>query len=437
MLSPIRVQFLAIGAWTRIAVAIVRRNAHKTPLTLIQTLQPAKGDSLIQQKVLSSSYVPGQASGCCFTLNRMSKTDANPPRTPFFSLTGDELAERVITLGWPNFRARQLMDWVYAKLVIDPNQMTNFSKIDREKVADSFAFASASTLRRQTSSDGTEKLLLGWPGGAVAEVVMIPDADRRTACVSSQVGCPVGCKFCASGLEGVKGNLPADQIVEQIFALNRILAEQNERITNIVFMGMGEPMANYAQVLQAVRVLHDPEGLNIGARRITISTVGVPAKMRELAEESLPVNLALSLHAPNEPLRKELIPWAEHFALDGILDAARYYFDRTGREITLEYILLAGVNDRPEHARQLARLCKTMRANVNLIRYNEVEPLPYKRPKSQDVLAFQEILRDAGVNAHVRKSRGRDIAAACGQLRRKENAESGLVQLGAVSSGRA
>ncbi len=198
-------------------------------------------------------------------------------------------------------------------------------------------------------------------------------------------------------------------------------------------MGMGEPMANYANVMQAIGILHDPQAFNLGARRITISTVGVPPKMRELAEEELPVNLAISLHAPNEPLRKQLIPWAEHFALDDILGAARHYFDQTGREVTLEYILLSGVNDRPEHARELAKVCKTLRANVNLIRYNEVAGLPYVRPKSEDVVRFQEILRANNVNAHVRKSRGRDIDAACGQLRRKEqeNRERGqLVTLG-------
>jgi len=247
---------------------------------------------------------------------------------------------------------------------------------------------------------------------------MIPDGDRRTACVSSQVGCPVQCRFCASGINGVKGNLSAGQVVEQIYRLNQILAP--ERITNVVFMGMGEPLANYASVMQAIRVLHEPKCLNMSARRITISTVGVPAKMRQLAREDLPINLAISLHAPNEPLRKQLIPWAEHFALDDILNAARDYFEQSGREITLEYILLSGVNDRPEHARELSQLCKTLRANVNLIRYNEVEGLPYKRPLAKDVVAFQEVLRHNGINAHVRKSRGRDIDAACGQLRRKE-----------------
>ena len=206
------------------------------------------------------------------------------------------------------------------------------------------------------------------------------------------------------------------------------------RINNIVFMGMGEPLANHANVMQALRVLHDPKCFNIGARRMTISTVGVPPKMRQLAEEELPLNLAISLHAPNEPLRKQLIPWAEHFALPEILDAARYYFDRTGREITLEYILLSGVNDRPEHARELARLCRTLRANVNLIRYNEVEGLPSLRPKGQDVIRFQEILRAAGVNAHVRKSRGRDIDAACGQLRRKEQESRERKQLVTLAS---
>lgn len=319
-----------------------------------------------------------------------------------------------------------MRDWVYNKLVTNPAEMTNLPAIERMKLADAMTFASASVTKQQSSDDGTIKLLLTWPPStgsgqpeATAETVMIPDGDRRTACVSSQVGCPVGCKFCASGINGVKGNLSAGQIVEQVYTFNRILSARSERITNVVFMGMGEPMANYANVMQSVRIMTDPQCLGLGARRLTISTVGVPSKMRDLAHEDLPINLAISLHAPNESLRKQLIPWAEHFALPEILDAARYYFDKTGREITLEYILLSGVNDQPEHAHELVRICKTMRANVNLIRYNEVESLPFKRPKSRDVVTFQEILRDGGVNAHVRKSRGRDIDAACGQLRRK------------------
>jgi 23S rRNA (adenine2503-C2)-methyltransferase len=333
-------------------------------------------------------------------------------------MTSQELDQAVPEWGWPRFRAQQVREWVYTKLVNDPARMTNLSSRDQQTLRERVALATSQITAHQASSDGTQKLLLTWPDGSVAECVMIPDGPRRTACISSQVGCPVGCRFCASGINGVKGNLSAGQIVEQVFRLNEVL--RDGRITNIVFMGMGEPLANYANVMKAINILHDPKCFNLGARRITVSTVGVPAKMRELAGEGLPINLAISLHAPNEQLRKQLIPWAEHFALPDILDAARFYFDQTGREITLEYILLSGVNDQPEHARELLKLCRTLRANVNLIRYNEVSGLPFVRPKAPDVVHFQEILRAGGVNAHVRKSRGRDIDAACGQLRRKQ-----------------
>jgi len=378
--------------------------------------------------------------------------DLNQNARPyFFELSPRELESLVVDkLGLPKFRAQQLREWVYVKGVVDPQEMTNLSRLDRAKINENIEFVRAVITSHQISSDGTHKLLLTWPDGSNAETVMIPDADRRTACVSSQVGCPVGCRFCASGVGGVKGNLSAGQIVEQVVQLNRVMLAESGRslqksqrpdaptpvsasvrratssapavrlINHIVFMGMGEPLANYASVMKAVRILHDPGALNISARKITISTVGVPKRMRDLAEEELPLNLAISLHAPEEGLRKALIPWAEHFSLDEILDAARYYFDKTGREITLEYILLSGVNDQAQHARALANLCKTLRANVNLIRYNEVETLPFSRPKSEDVMVFQDVLRANGVNAHVRKSRGRDIDAACGQLRKRQ-----------------
>jgi 23S rRNA (adenine2503-C2)-methyltransferase len=374
----------------------------------------------------------------------MPSPSFDPPKADFFSHLPQAFDATAIDWSWPKFRADQVRDWVYKKGILDPSLMSNLSKQDRERLASAISFGESEVVAHQCSTDGTIKLLLRWPSGASAETVMIPDGQRLTACVSSQVGCPVQCKFCASGIGGVKGNLTAGQIVEQVIRLNQVMNQSDEatkrrsdegrnvpgrgslvpRITNIVFMGMGEPLANYTNVMNAVRILHHPSCLNLGARRITISTVGVPPKMRELAHEDLPLNLAISLHAPNEALRRELIPWAEHFSVNEILDAARYYFDQTGREITLEYILLSGVNDRPEHARQLAQLCQTLRANVNLIRYNEVASLPYGRPKSEDVMTFQSILRHNGVNAHVRKSRGRDIDAACGQLRRKE-----LVQL--------
>jgi 23S rRNA (adenine2503-C2)-methyltransferase len=337
-----------------------------------------------------------------------------------FGLAGDELQTMLAGWGWPRFRAAQVKDWLYNKLVADPLAMSNLSRVDRTRFAETFDFTAGKVAAHQVSTDGTQKLLLKWQDGATSETVMIPEAARRTACVSSQVGCPVGCKFCASGIGGLQRSLTAAQIVEQVFALNLVLLPKAERISNIVFMGMGEPLANYANVMKAIRVLHDPEGFNIGARKITVSTVGVPARMRQLAEEELPLNLAISLHAPNETLRRQLIPWAEHFALSEILDAARYYFDQTGREVTLEYILLAGVNDQPAHARELARLCKSLRANVNLIRYNPVAELGFGRPDGQACVNFQSILRNEGIKAHARKSRGSDIDAACGQLRRKE-----------------
>jgi 23S rRNA (adenine2503-C2)-methyltransferase len=357
----------------------------------------------------------------------------------FFGLLPADLDGMLRGWGWPAFRGKQIRQWVYEKNVNDPQQMTNLAAVDRMKLVDGIELGVGQLLRHQTSSDGTQKILAGWEDAPAAtpnplaiaaapiaaEAVIIPDGPRITACISSQVGCPVGCKFCASGMEGLKSSLSTERIVQQIFLLNRILAPEKKQINHIVFMGMGEPLANYNNVLKAVRILHDPECFNIGARKITISTVGVPARMRQLAEEKLPLNLAISLHAPDEDLRKELIPWAEHFSLADILDAARYYFEKTGREITLEYILLSGVNDQPAHARDLAKICKTIRANVNLIRYNEVDGLPFERPKSDAVVKFQTILRKQGVNAHVRKSRGRDIDAACGQLRRKTESGSG------------
>ncbi|MGP1310248.1 MAG: 23S rRNA (adenine(2503)-C(2))-methyltransferase RlmN, partial [Phycisphaerales bacterium] len=256
------------------------------------------------------------------------------------------------------------------------------------------------------------------------ETVMIPTPSRKTACVSSQVGCPVGCRFCASGLSGLDGSLSAGRIVEQVWRLGRL--PDVGRITNVVFMGMGEPLANFAAVTHAVRTMCAPWGLGISARKITISTVGLHQAIEKLAREfDLPVTLALSLHATNDDLRRQLIPWANFTSIDQLLKACSVWFQKTGREITLEYTLLRGVNDRPEHARELVALIKKMKresggrggANVNLIRYNEVQGMPFERPHTADVRDFQEVLRTSGITVHIRRSRGRDIAAACGQLR--------------------
>ena len=258
---------------------------------------------------------------------------------------------------------------------------------------------------------------------------MIPAEDRRTACISSQVGCPVGCKFCASGIGGLDENLTAGKIVEQVWMLRKSMQEQQAgrgtrndgdfpRITNVVFMGMGEPLSNLANVIPAIRTICALWGHAISARKVTISTVGLPKAIEKLAEQlDLPITLALSLHAPNDTIRRQLTPWAEYTTITDLLAACQKWFDKTGREITLEYTLLRGVNDQPQHAKELADIARTIRANINLIRYNEVKGMPFDRPRDEDVRGFQEYLQAKNLNVHIRASRGRDSAAACGQLR--------------------
>jgi len=325
--------------------------------------------------------------------------------------------------GEPRYRAKQVMEWVYERSAGSFEEMTNLSKALRGGLEERFRLYASEIVREQQSSDGTRKLLLSWPDGRTSECVLIPDAERQTACISSQVGCPVRCVFCASGLGGLERNLSTGEIVEQVLRV-RALCEPEARLSNVVFMGLGEPLANYGAVIGAIRTLNAPDGLNIGARKITLSTIGLPPQIRKLAEENLQITLALSLHAPNDELRAKLIPWAEKIALAEVADAGRYYFDRTGREITLEYLLLGGVNDRFEHARQLAHFTKRIRCNVNLIRYSPVSGLEYKRPTAEDAHYFVTRLREHGVNAHLRKSRGLDIDAACGQLRRRAATET-------------
>jgi 23S rRNA (adenine2503-C2)-methyltransferase len=365
--------------------------------------------------------------------------DIGPGRTSLFEFDLASLTTEVEAMGLPRRTAPQLLKWIYEKGVTDFERMSDLSKDARAQVAARFATLQGTVLRHQVATDDTQKLLMEWaatdevPSDTVlrlagtaterqTETVLIPTEDRRTACVSSQIGCPVGCKFCASGLGGLDGNLTAGRIVEQIWRLGRLPGVG--RVSNVVFMGMGEPLANFNNVTQAIRTLNAEWGLGIGARKITVSTVGLPPAIRKLCTFDIPVTLALSLHAPFDELRRQIIPWAEYSTIEELLDACQEWFVKTGREITLEYILLGGVNDRREHAEELARLARSMRANVNLIRYNEVAGVPYSRPKNDDVQAFQEVLRAKHVNVHIRASRGRDIAAACGQLRHESRSSS-------------
>ncbi|MBI4578171.1 MAG: 23S rRNA (adenine(2503)-C(2))-methyltransferase RlmN [Planctomycetes bacterium] len=318
----------------------------------------------------------------------------------------------------PAYRARQVYEWVFRKGAEGFEAMTNLAKPLRTLLAEHWTIYASTIAQRQESTDGTIKLLLQWADGATSECVLIPDEKRRTACISSQVGCPVGCTFCASGIGGLQRQLAPSEIVEQAMRV-RQLCDDAHPLSNVVLMGLGEPLANYGSVLAAVRIVNAEAGLNIGARKITISTVGLPSQIRRLAREGLQVNLAISLHAPNDALRKQLIPWAKNVSIEDLVAAGRDFFDTTGREVTLEYILLAGVNDQLDHAHQLTKICRRMRCNVNLIRYNPVADLGYQRPESFAAHTFAEELRSRGVNVHVRKSRGLDIDAACGQLRRK------------------
>lgn len=381
-----------------------------------------------------------------------SPTAGAAPRVHLLDFDPPELKRWLAAEKLESYRAEQILDWIYQRGAESFEQMTNLSKGLRRWLTERADILRGKVARESLASDGTRKLLLAWPDGGSVETVWIPSPDRQTACISSQVGCPVGCRFCASGINGVERNLTAGEIVEQALRISRMIVAQgaavNEsavagevsaaklqtdqkktgyvpagpRLSNIVMMGMGEPLANYRAVIKAIRTINASWGLGIGARKITLSTVGLPKQIRQLAEEDLQLNLAFSIHAPNDELRREIIPWAEDIPLEDILAACRYYFDQTGREVTLEYVLLDEVNDRPKHADQLARVAKRIRANVNLMRYNPVAGLPFERPSAEASQAFLQRLRINGVNAHIRTSRGLDADAACGQLRRATHA---------------
>jgi len=271
--------------------------------------------------------------------------------------------------------------------------------------------------RHLESSDGTHKLLLRLQDGQLIECVLIQEAERHTACISTQVGCGMGCVFCASGLNGLERNLTVGEILEQLIRLRNLLPAE-QRLTHIVVMGMGEPLANLDNLVDALDVAGAKEGVGIGARHITISSVGLPAKIRRLADLGKQYHLAVSLHAPNDALRTEIVPTNDKTGLADILEAADYFFERTGRQVTFEYVLLSGINDRVENARELAQRLEGRHAHVNLIPFNDVDGLSFRRPTDEALANFVAALRRAGVSVKVRKRKGSEIDAACGQLRR-------------------
>jgi len=339
-------------------------------------------------------------------------------------LSRDELIAWLEEQGYPKFRADQIRRWIFGKRVTSFDEMHDIPAKLREQLAESFNLFASETVRHQVSRDGTEKLLLRWQDGEDTECVLMREKDRCTVCISTQVGCAMGCVFCASGLLGVKRNLSTGEILEQILLLDRLLT-QEDRITNVVIMGMGEPLANLPNLLPALKTLNDKGGMGLGARRITVSTVGLPEKIDELAAMDIPFNLAVSLHAPTDELRNEIVPVNKNIHLQRIMEAADRYFDKTGRRISYEYVLLSGVNDHDQQADDLARLLKNRNAHINLIPMNDVSTIAFHAPDAPRTQQFVERLQSRGVNVTVRKRKGADIDAACGQLRLEEAAKLG------------
>lgn len=337
-------------------------------------------------------------------------------RRPILDLSSDELTSWLKSIGQPGYRAGQIRRWLVQRRITSFEQMTDLPVGLREQLTRSFRFSPFEVVGHQIARDLTEKLLLRLHDGELVECVLMRDPDRRTVCISTQVGCAMGCVFCASGLLGVKRNLTPTEIIEQVLVLHRMMKE-DEHITNVVVMGIGEPLANYKALMQSLTFLTAEDGFGLGARRITVSTVGLPEKIRELAQSGQQYNLAVSLHAPNDALRTEIVPVNRNIGIQDILQAADDYFEITGRRISYEYVLMAGINDRPEHAEELAWLLRGRNAHVNLIPMNGVNELVMTAPRDPDTQQFLMILEERGITATVRKRKGADIDAACGQLR--------------------
>jgi 23S rRNA (adenine2503-C2)-methyltransferase len=344
------------------------------------------------------------------------------------------LADWLAVRGLPKYRAAQVRKGVYGGRAESFDDLSGLPKTLRNELAADFQLWTTTIKEHKQSPDGTEKLLLALHDSQVIECVLLRDGQRRTICISSQVGCAMGCVFCASGLDGVVRNLTAGEIVEQMLRLERLLPA-DERLSHIVVMGMGEPLANLKAVTPALGEATDPTGLGISARRITISTVGLPDAIRRLAAENSPFHLAVSLHAPDDELRNKLVPVNKNVGIQPILAAADEYFAATGRRLTFEYVLLGGLNDRPAQADRLVRILRGRTALLNVIPYNSVAGLPYQTPAPAAVERFLGILRQGGVNVQVRERKGDAIDAACGQLRRVRAQQDQLVELPVAAPG--
>jgi 23S rRNA (adenine2503-C2)-methyltransferase len=342
-----------------------------------------------------------------------------------YDLTLPELEARVLDRGLPAYRARQIWGWAYRQLVTDYSEMVNIPAALRRALATEAPISLLEAVRSVATDDGeTIKTLYRTGDGQVLETVLMLYPNRATVCVSCQVGCAVGCAFCATGLMGLARNLGAGEMVAQVVGAAREARLRGRDLNNIVMMGMGEPLQNYAETMKFINIVHDPDGLDIGARRITISTSGIAPKIDALAEEPLQLNLAVSLHAPGDELRSQLVPINRRYPIATLMAAVDRYIAKTRRRVSFEYALMRGINDSEQTALDLADLLRGRLCHVNIIPLNPVELLPYERPDPAGIEHFAGILRAAGIPTSIRYSRGLDIDAACGQLRARELAPS-------------
>ena len=340
------------------------------------------------------------------------------------NLTLEELTLQLQERGIPTYRARQIIEWIYQKRVASWEEMLTLPKLLREELSLIFPLLFPEIVTITGSHDTTQKLVLRLTDGSLIETVLIPaspalygeESDRRTLCVSTQVGCAYGCRFCASGLDGFKRNLTVGEIITQVLLVEKKLGY---RINNLVFMGMGEPLANFENLNKAITIINAPWGIGLGARKITVSTSGLAPRIREFADRPEQIRLAISLHGATDEVRSQIMPVNQRYPIAELMEACAYYASRKKQLITFEYILIAGVNDQLEQARLLAQHARRLRAKINLIPYNKVEGLAWERPSEQAQQAFLRELQEQRTPATIRREKGHDIDAACGQLRRR------------------
>ena len=340
-----------------------------------------------------------------------------------YSIRLDQLEEYVVSIGEKKFRAKQIYDWLYKKRIADFSEMINVRKSLQEKLAEEFEITTLKTIIKQESADGTMKFLFELQDKYTIESVLMKNKYGNSLCVTTQVGCRIGCTFCASTLGGLKRNLEAGEIVSQVLKVQQELDKKDERISSIVIMGIGEPFENYDEMMDFIRIVNSDESFNIGARHITVSTSGIVPKIYDFANENIQINFAVSLHAPTNELRSKIMPVNRAYNIDKLMEALKYYQKTTNRRITFEYGLMGQVNDQKEHAEKLSEIIKDINCHVNLIPINYVPERNYVRTSKSDIFAFEKVLKKNKVNVTIRRTQGDDIDAACGQLRAKERKE--------------